>query len=925
MMPPICTGSGPECPSSLMRIFHRAFAPERTLFAEQNDDNQFFDPGCLKKMSQSLESSDYTKHAQPFFSSNEALTNLIEQTSFIFGFDAKSGQVIFANRAAMQLAGLTPETLKTHSATLFDRMVDGFTEAWTRARDGESPKLSLRLNALKDKKLHYLSGQLVPDPEGKVISFVAAKISDTQTDPALISGHMQAIDRAQAIIEFSLDGQVLSANQNFLDLVGYKQKDVIGQHHRMFCDQAHARSPDYDLFWERLRNGEYFDSEYLRYGKNGKQIWIRESYVPVVDKAGTVIRIVKYAMDISRTKAAFADFEGKVNAILRAQAVIEFDLKGNILTANQLFLDTTGYALDEIIGRHHRIFCDKDYAQSEAYAEFWNKLGRGEVDRGEYRRLDKNGHDIWLQATYNPIFDPAGQVWKIVKYATNITQDKLRAVELHGKISAIDRAQAVIEFDLLGNILTANAQFLAVTGYTLAEVEGRHHSIFCEAAYTTSSAYSDFWRQLRQGEFAHGEFMRIGKDGKEIWIQATYNPILGLNGKPFKIVKYAYDVTDEKNRSADFEGKVNAIERAQAVIEFNLRGEVIGANSNFLALLGYSLEDIKAKHHRIFCDPAFVESDAYRAFWDKLGRGEFDSGVYKRMSKNGDEVWIRATYNPIFDTRGRLCKIVKFATDVTASRLKNTEFESRINAIDRGQAVIEFDLDGKVLTANENFLRVMGYSTREIIGQHHSLFCPPDYIKSLEYRDFWLKLNRGEFHAGRFHRLGKFNRDVYIQATYSPIFNLKGEPIRVIKYASDITAQVALEQKLALKTTEMMTVVSDMAASIDEISGIATSTDTLATETQASAEQAKQALQTAISSIDLIENSITKMIEESALRVTQGSERSQDAKLAFEHIVRNMRKTAESVREITTSTSAQQVISKHVVSLIKDLTIQNAS
>eukprot|EP01037_Dinobryon_pediforme_P017293 gene17293-17483_t len=829
-------------------------------------------------MSKALDTSDDTKHTQQLFGSYENLAHLTEQTSFIYRFDAKSGQLISANRAALQLANLTPETLKTHSAALFDRTTDTFARAWTQALNAEFPQLSVSIQSPGSEKIHYLTGQFAPDADKLVISFIAAQASCTQTDPALTRGRIQAIDRAQAVIEFDLDGQVLSANQNFLDLVGYKLKEVIGQHHRMFCDQTFAHSSDYDVFWERLRNGEYFDSEYLRFGKNGKQIWIRASYCPVQNETGTIIRIVKYAMDISQTKAAFADFEGKVNAILRGQAVIEFDLNGMILTANQRFLETIGYALDEIVGKHHRLFCDKDYAQSASYAEFWTKLARGEVDRGEYKRLGKDGHEVWLQATYNPIFDPAGRVWKIVKYATDITLDKLRVVELQGKVNAIDRAQAIVEFDLNGNVITANAQLLTTMGYTLAEIKGRNHSMFCEASFAASTAYSDFWRQLRQGEFVIGEYKRLGKGGREVWLQATYNPIFDLNGKPFKVVKYAYDVTETKKRNADFEGKVNAIGRAQAVIEFNLQGEVVDANSNFLSLMGYSLDDVRNKHHRIFCDPTYADSDAYRVFWDKLGRGEFDSGVYKRVGKNGNEVWIRATYSPIFDLNGRPCKIVKFATDITESRLKNAEFEGRIKAIDRGQAVIEFDLDGKVINANENFLRVMGYSTREILGQHHSIFCAPDYTKSLEYRDFWLKLNRGEFHSGRFHRLGKFNRDVYIQATYSPIFNLNGEPIKVVKYASDITDQVALEQNLASKTAEMMIVVGDMTSSIDEISTIATSADTLASETQASAEQAKQALQIAISSIDLIENSSRQISE----------------------------MTAESVREITTSTGAQQ-------------------
>lgn len=236
-----------------------------------------------------------------------------------------------------------------------------------------------------------------------------------------------------------------------------------------------------------------------------------------------------------------------------------------------------------------------------------------------------------------------------------------------------------------------------------------------------------------------------------------------------------------------------ALNRVQAVIEFDLQGRVLHANENFLQTLGYRLDEIQGQHHRMFCETDYATSGAYRDFWAKLGRGEVDAGEYKRIGKGGREVWIRASYNPVFDANGVAYKVIKFATDVTADRGRQAEFEGKVRAMDLAQAVIEFNLDGTVITANDNFLKTLGYSLDEIRGKHHRLFCEPDYAASQTYHDFWAKLNRGEFDAGRYKRIGRGGREIWIQATYNPILNAIARPYKVVKFATDITQQVELE------------------------------------------------------------------------------------------------------------------------------------
>ncbi|WP_241082348.1 methyl-accepting chemotaxis protein [Achromobacter xylosoxidans] len=238
-----------------------------------------------------------------------------------------------------------------------------------------------------------------------------------------------------------------------------------------------------------------------------------------------------------------ADLYGQIAAIHKAQAVIEFDLDGHVLMANQNFLDTMGYELDEVIGQHHRIFVLPDERESADYLAFWERLGQGAHDSGRYRRIRKDGGDVWLQASYNPIFDRHGRPFKVVKYATDITAQQQRQADTEGQLEAISKVQAIIEFELDGTIIRANELFLNAVGYREDEVRGRHHSMFVSPEEARGSAYADFWHKLRGGRHDTGQYLRIGKNGRQVWIEASYNPIFDAEGRPFKVVKFATDIT----------------------------------------------------------------------------------------------------------------------------------------------------------------------------------------------------------------------------------------------------------------------------------------------------------------------------------------------------------------------------------------------
>ncbi|MBB3798719.1 methyl-accepting chemotaxis protein [Xanthomonas arboricola] len=393
-----------------------------------------------------------------------------------------------------------------------------------------------------------------------------------------------------------------------------------------------------------------------------------------------------------------------------------------------------------------------------------------------------------------------------------------RSRGLQHKADAVDRVMAVIEFDLDGRILHANQNFLSLLGYRLDEVVGQHHRMFVTPSDRDSESYRQFWQALRRGDFNAGRFCRLDKNGREVWINASYNPLLDRAGKAYRVIKYATDITTQVRQTADFEGRIDAIDKVMAVIEFSLDGTVLDANENFLAVMGYRLDEIRGKHHGMFVDAQTRQSAAYRAFWEKLGRGAFDAGRYKRLNKDGSEVWIQASYNPVLDEHGRPYKVVKYATDVTRQVIDSADADGRIQAIDKVMGVIEFDLEGHVLSANDNFLAILGYSAEEAIGQHHRIFVDANYGASEDYRHFWAKLARGQFDAGRYRRLRKDGSPVWIQASYNPILDVSGRPYKVVKYATDVTDQVRSAERMRQLMQQTMSIAQNVQREAHHIS-----------------------------------------------------------------------------------------------------------
>ncbi|MCL6701805.1 PAS domain-containing methyl-accepting chemotaxis protein [Pseudomonas sp. T1.Ur] len=314
--------------------------------------------------------------------------------------------------------------------------------------------------------------------------------------------------------------------------------------------------------------------------------------------------------ELTARTADLATYKGLVGALERSMAVIEFSPDGKVLRANQNFLNTMGYREDQLAGLSHRNFCSPALAGSAEYREFWDRLRAGQFVSGTFQRISGQGRHVWLEASYNPVLDEQGKVVKVVKYALDVTARVASDAEIRGRLAALDRAMAVIEFDLGGNILTANENFLQTMNYSLGEIKGKHHRLFCEASLVNSSEYSDFWRRLNAGEFFSGQFKRLGKHGKVVWLEASYNPVYDAEGKLSKVVKFASDITErvekfeEDSRGASRAYHISSetervAEQGAQVIQQTAKemrqiAENIGASARLVGQLGARSEEITA-------------------------------------------------------------------------------------------------------------------------------------------------------------------------------------------------------------------------------------------------------------------------------------------------------------------------------------------
>ena len=357
------------------------------------------------------------------------------------------------------------------------------------------------------------------------------------------------------------------------------------------------------------------------------------------------------------------DLRGKLDAINRTQAVIEFAMDGTVLDANANFLSLLGYDIQEVRGQHHRMFCDRTYTSSIEYKQFWTNLCNGEFQAGEFKRVGRNGRDIWIVSSFHPVLGADGLPCKVIEFATDVTASKC---ELQVRTDIMNMTSIVSESDLRGDILMVNDKFCAVSKYSKDELIGRPHNT-TRHPDMPKEVFKELWSTIGKGTMFRGIIKNRAKDGTPYYVDAVIAPILGENGKPKKYLGVRYDITANEIERQNMRGVFRAIDSSYGYIEFDTDGNVLQANKIFQDLMEYSADALIGRHHRSLCDAATVSSPEYLQFWPNLKSGQSKSGEFKRLTRSGKELWLQAVYSPVTDETGRVVKVVKIATDVTTA------------------------------------------------------------------------------------------------------------------------------------------------------------------------------------------------------------------------------------------------------------------
>lgn len=376
-------------------------------------------------------------------------------------------------------------------------------------------------------------------------------------------------------------------------------------------------------------------------------------------------------------RTAYLELSQEVGNLQQVLALCEFEPDGTIRTANEHFAQALGYHANEMVGMHHDHLLPY-YLRNSNYSQGvppWQHLTSGKQQNKERKYLTKDYREVYLEVYFFNCYSQDHSINKVIGLAFDITQQKWQSSKLEQEMAALYASSAVMELDLEGQILAANDNFLSIVGYDRDELVGQNHAILVPENQRGFEDYREQWRQLRVGKPIQGQFERVSKTGKPLYLFGSYNPLLDLNGDPFRVIKIAYDLTEQRRDNETKSQILSAIDRSTPQIEFNPKGYILSANKKFLELVKYSRSEIVGKHHSIFLDPEQYQSQDYKNFWITLAGGKFLTGEYKRYDKFGDEIWLQGSYNPIFNVHGKPYKIIKYALDITSAKIAEQKLE----------------------------------------------------------------------------------------------------------------------------------------------------------------------------------------------------------------------------------------------------------
>lgn len=649
-----------------------------------------------------------------------------------------------------------------------------------------------------------LSGEIVAAPCGMAadkthILLQLTPLATAEAAPESESAPPEVLAAAQAIgtILYDNDGNILSMNDRAMTAMEDYGEELIGRNHDTLWPKDMCEDESYFEFWEKLRQGRSVEGRYKHLSALETEVWFQSIFVPITDHEGHTTKILQCLMDVSESTYASEKAVEQADAIQKAVPMCSLDSEGHLKTVNTLFAKSLGHDPDDMIGEHDATYLDKGFARGTLYGQVWEQLNLGNIQKLAVRHRDKEQSIVWHKSTMIPIMDGNNRLKSVIKVTDEVTEEYEDLVNFRATIAASDEMIGRAEFDGSGQLMNGNKLFRKLFSLESEDFKAASLQDLFAGAMRNEARYRSFWDKMHEKTVIQKTDEMQSSSGETIYVTASYCPIFTPNGNFWKMVMFFVNVTENKLREMKLEERMRAINRTQLMIEYAPDGRVLDVNQGFLDAFKLTEQEVKGQKLNTMLSDDPKDAESHRQLWERLRDGEPQRGAFRHHTHGGEDVWLEGAYSPIMGPKQNLSSVILFASDVTTQKHDALEARYQIDALNTLLAVAEFDVSGGVLTANEVYLKTFGYSLREVVGQHHSMFCSPDYVQTDDYRNLWAQLARGEPYIGRERRVGRFDRDVHLYSGWVPVFDFDGKVTKVINCAFEISNMVALEQRVA--------------------------------------------------------------------------------------------------------------------------------